>query len=167
MISHGLISAALFLCVGVLYDRLKSRVISNYGGVVNFLPKFSLIFIIFTLGALGLPGTTGFIGEFLILVGVFQKNYLVALISSIGVILAAAYMLWLAKRVIFGETTNTNIKTMKDVNFIEGGVLLLLILMTIIFGFYPEPLMNTMSVSVDNLIENYQIQLTKGVAKIN
>ena len=167
MISHGLISAALFLCVGVLYDRLKSRVISNYGGVVNFLPKFSLIFIIFTLGALGLPGTTGFIGEFLILVGVFQKNYLVALISSIGVILAAAYMLWLAKRVIFGETTNTNIKTMKDVNFIEGGVLFLLILMTIIFGFYPEPLMNTMSVSVDNLIENYQLQLTKGVAKIN
>tara|TARA_A100001011_G_scaffold388322_2_gene467716 strand:- start:1800 stop:3293 length:1494 start_codon:yes stop_codon:yes gene_type:complete len=167
MISHGLISAALFLCVGVLYDRLKSRVISNYGGVVNFLPKFSLIFIIFTLGALGLPGTTGFIGEFLILVGVFQKNYLVAVISSVGVILAAAYMLWLAKRVIFGETTNANIKTMKDVNFIEGTMLLSLIIMTIVFGFYPEPLINTMSVSVDNLIENYQLQLTKGIAKIN
>ncbi len=167
MISHGLISAALFLCVGVLYDRLKSRVISNYGGVVNFLPKFSLIFIIFTLGALGLPGTTGFIGEFLILVGVFQKNYLVAVISSVGVILAAAYMLWLAKRVIFGETTNANIKTMKDVNFIEGTMLLSLIIMTIVFGFYPEPLINTMSVSVDNLIENYQLQLTKDIAKIN
>ena len=119
------------------------------------------------MGALGLPGTTGFIGEFLILVGVFQKNYLVAVISSVGVILAAAYMLWLAKRVIFGETTNANIKTMKDVNFIEGTMLLSLIIMTIVFGFYPEPLINTMSVSVDNLIENYQLQLTKGIAKIN
>ena len=167
MISHGLISAALFLCVGVLYDRLKSRAINNYGGVVNFLPKFSLIFIIFTLGALGLPGTTGFIGEFLILVGVFKINFLVALISSLGVILAAAYMLWLAKRVIFGETLNNNVKTMKDINLIEATILILLMITTIFFGFYPAPLMDTMSVSVDNLINNYQLQLTNGVAQTN
>ena len=167
MISHGLISAALFLCVGVLYDRLKSRAINNYGGVVNFLPKFSLIFIIFTLGALGLPGTTGFIGEFLILVGVFKINFLVALISSLGVILAAAYMLWLAKRVIFGETLNNNVKTMKDINLIETTILILLMITTIFFGFYPAPLMDTMSVSVDNLINNYQLQLTNGVAQTN
>ena len=106
MLSHGLISAALFLCVGVLYDRTHSRVISSYGGVVNFIPKYSLVFIIFALAALGLPGTTGFLGEFLVLVGVFQKNYLVALLATIGVILAAAYMLWLSKRVIFGEIKN-------------------------------------------------------------
>ena len=107
MISHGLISAALFLCVGVLYDRMHSREINNYGGVVNFLPKFSFIFIIFTLGSLSLPGTTGFIGEFLVLVGAFKSNYIVAVIASLGVILGAAYMLWLAKRVIFGITINS------------------------------------------------------------
>ena len=97
MLSHGVISAALFLCVGVLYDRTGSRMIKSYGGVVNYLPNFSLLFIIFVLGALGLPGTTGFIGEFLVLVGTFQKNYLTAILASTGVILCAAYMLWLSK----------------------------------------------------------------------
>ena len=109
MISHGLISAALFLSVGVLYDRIHSRKIEDYGGVVNYLPKFSLLFIILALGALGLPGTSGFIGEFLILLGAFKKNYLIAIIASIGVVLAAAYMLWLSKRVIFGTTNNSKI----------------------------------------------------------
>ncbi len=159
MISHGLISAALFLCVGVLYDRIKSRMISSYGGVVNYLPKFSLIFIIFALGALGLPGTTGFIGEFLILVGVFKKNFLVAVLASIGVILAAAYMLWLSKRVIFGETNNESIKKIKDLNFPESLILLTLVLVTIIFGFYPEPIISTTSASVENLINNYNIKV--------
>ena len=115
MISHGLISAALFICVGVLYDRSKSRLIDTYGGVVNYLPKYSLLFIIFALGALGLPGTSGFLGEFLVLVGAFQKNFLVAILASLGVILGAAYMLWLSKRVIFGVTKNSNIKNFKDV----------------------------------------------------
>ena len=128
MISHGLISAALFLCVGVLYDRLHSRLISVYGGVVNYLPKFSFIFIVFVLGGLGLPGTSGFLGEFLVLIGAFQKNYLVALLASVGVILGAAYMLWLAKRVIFGETKNTKIKEIKDINFSEGIILSILAL---------------------------------------
>ena len=100
MISHGIISAALFLCVGVLYDRTSSRMIKSFGGIVNYLPNFSLIFIIFVLGVLGLPGTTGFIGEFLVLLGAFKKiNYLVAILASTGVVLCAAYMLWMAKRV--------------------------------------------------------------------
>ena len=159
MISHGLISAALFLCVGVVYDRLHSRMISSYGGVVNHLPKYSFIFIIFILGGLGLPGTSGFIGEFLVLVGVFQKNYLVALLASIGVILGAAYMLWMAKRVIFGQVNNPKISSLKDLNFTEGSILSILAICVIFFGFYPEPLINTMSVSVKNLINNYQIDL--------
>ena len=159
MISHGLISAALFLCVGVVYDRLHSRMISSCGGVVNHLPKYSFIFIIFILGGLGLPGTSGFIGEFLVLVGVFQKNYLVALLASIGVILGAAYMLWMAKRVIFGQVNNPKISSLKDLNFTEGSILSILAICVIFFGFYPEPLINTMSVSVKNLINNYQIDL--------
>jgi|TARA_B110000444_G_scaffold224400_1_gene227558 NADH-quinone oxidoreductase subunit M len=163
MISHGLISAALFLCVGVLYDRLHSRLISVYGGVVNYLPKFSFIFIVFVLGGLGLPGTSGFLGEFLVLIGAFQKNYLVALLASVGVILGAAYMLWLAKRVIFGETKNTKIKEIKDINFSEGIILSILALTVIFFGFYPLPLISTMSVSVDNLINNYNMDLVQSM----
>ena len=114
MISHGLISAALFLCVGVLYERKHTRLINNYGGIVSIMPRYSVVFMIFTLGAVGLPGTTGFIGEFLILIGAFKKNFLVAILASIGVILSAAYMLWLYRRVIFGEITNINLKGMLD-----------------------------------------------------
>jgi len=164
MISHGLISAALFLCVGVLYDRTHSRLISTYGGVISYMPKYSFIFIIFILGGLGLPGTSGFLGEFLVLVGVFQKNYLVALLASVGVVLGAAYMLWLAKRVIFGEIKNTNIKNLKDVNISELSVLGLLALATIVFGFYPEILLDSISVSVNELINNYHSDINNKIA---
>jgi|TARA_B110000211_G_scaffold234846_1_gene306725 NADH-quinone oxidoreductase subunit M len=163
MISHGLISAALFLCVGVLYDRTHSRLISAYGGVISYMPKYSFIFIIFILGGLGLPGTSGFLGEFLVLVGVFQKNYLVALLASIGVVLGAAYMLWLAKRVIFGEIKNTVVKSLKDVNFSELLVLGLLALATIFFGFYPEILLDSISVSVNELINNYHSDINNKI----
>jgi len=159
MISHGLISAALFLSVGVLYDRTHSRLINSYGGVVNYIPKYSLVFMIFALAALGLPGTTGFLGEFLILVGIFQKNYLVALLATTGVVLAAAYMLWLSKRVIFGETKNSEIKSLKDINFLEGITLFVLAAAIIIFGFYPDPLLETINVSVNDLLDNYQKDL--------
>ncbi len=159
MISHGIISAALFLCVGVLYDRTSSRMIKTFGGVVNYLPNFSLIFIIFVLGALGLPGTTGFIGEFLVLLGAFKINYLVAILASTGVVLCAAYMLWMAKRVIFGKTNNSVISKLKDINFLEGSVLIILCLVSLIFGFYPEPLLNTMDVSVNGIIDNHQNEL--------
>ncbi len=160
MISHGLISAALFLCVGVLYDRTSSRMIKSFGGVVNYLPNFSLIFIIFVLGALGLPGTTGFIGEFLVLLGTFKINYLVAILASTGVVLCAAYMLWMAKRVIFGKTNNAVVSTLKDINYLEGSVLIILCLASLVFGFYPEPLLNTMDISVNGIIENHQNELT-------
>tara|TARA_B100001057_G_C22207009_1_gene703076 strand:- start:72 stop:578 length:507 start_codon:yes stop_codon:yes gene_type:complete len=156
MISHGLISAALFLCVGVVYDRLHSRLISSYGGLVNFLPKYSFLFLVFALAALGLPGTTGFLGEFLVLTGSFQKNYLVAMLATIGVILGAAYMLWLTKRVIFGNTKNEQIKTLKDINKNEIFMLVSLAFLVIFFGFYPAPLIETLNVSVDTLINNYE-----------
>jgi NADH-quinone oxidoreductase subunit M len=159
MISHGLISAALFLCVGVVYDRLHSRMISTYGGLVNYLPKYSFLFIVFALAGLGLPGTSGFLGEFLVLTGTFQKNYLIAMLATFGVILGAAYMLWLTKRVIFGVITNDQIKNLKDVNKSEMLMLIILALLVILFGFYPVPLMETLNVSVDNLINNYEIDI--------
>ncbi len=159
MISHGLISAALFLCVGVIYDRLHSRLISTYGGLVNYIPKYSFLFIVFALAALGLPGTTGFLGEFLVLTGSFQKNYIVAMLATFGVVLGAAYMLWLTKRVLFGETTNEDIKTLKDTNNLEIVMLSSLAFFIIFFGFYPAPLMETINISVDNLITNFNQDL--------
>ena len=163
MISHGLISAALFLCVGIVYDRLHSRLISTYGGLVNYLPKYSFLFLLFALAALGLPGTTGFLGEFLVLVGTFQKNYFIAMLATIGVILGAAYMLWLTKRVVFGNTTNEKIKDLKDVNKYEITMLVSLGFFVIFFGFFPSPLIETLNVSVDNLIYNYE----KSIADLN
>jgi NADH-quinone oxidoreductase subunit M len=159
MISHGLISAALFLCVGVVYDRLHSRMISTYGGLINHLPKYSFLFIVFALAGLGLPGTSGFLGEFLVLAGTFQKNYLVSMLATFGVILGAAYMLWLTKRVIFGNTINNEIKNLKDINNLEALMLIPLALLVILFGFYPSPLIDTLNVSVNNLISNYEIAI--------
>ena len=161
MISHGLISAALFLCVGVVYDRLHSRIISTYGGLINYLPKYSFLFLIFALAALGLPGTTGFLGEFLVLVGSFQKSYIVAMLATLGVVLGAAYMLWLTKRVIFGEIKNEQIKKLKDTNRLETTILATLAFLIVFFGFYPEPLIDTVNVSVDNLIVNYEKSLNE------
>ncbi len=156
MISHGLISAALFLCVGVVYDRLHSRMISTYGGLVNYLPKYSFLFVVFALAGLGLPGTSGFLGEFLVLAATFQKNYLVSMLGTLGVILGAAYMLWLTKRVIFGNTNNEEIKKLKDINSLETFMLITLGVLIILFGFYPAPLMETLNVSINNLIINYE-----------
>ena len=165
MLSHGLISAALFLCVGVLYDRVHSRLITSYGGVVNVLPKYSLVFAIFMLGALGLPGTSGFVGEILILLGTFQKNFLVAILASIGVVLGAAYMLWLYKRVIFGKLEKKELSELKDLNLSEGLILFLLAGLTIFFGFYPNLILDTMHVSVDKLINDYQMNLILNTVK--
>ena len=159
MISHGLISAALFLCVGVVYDRLHSRMISTYGGLVNYLPKYSFLFIVFALAGLGLPGTSGFLGEFLILAGTFQKNYLASMLGTFGVVLGAAYMLWLTKRVIFGNTNNNEIKNLKDINNLEALMLITLAILVILFGFYPSPLIDTLNISVNNLISNYEIAI--------
>jgi NADH-quinone oxidoreductase subunit M len=160
MISHGLVSAALFLSVGVLYDRIHSRAIKTYGGLVSVMPKYSILLMIFTLAAIGLPGTSGFIGEFLILMGAFQDSFLVATIASIGVILGAAYMLWLYRRVIFGKLTNNELLNISDLDKSELFILTCLALPTLFFGFYPEPLLSTIEVSVSNLIEMYNYNLT-------
>ena len=159
MISHGIISAALFLCVGVIYERVHTREIKKYGGIVNVMPKYSILLMIFTLGALGLPGTTGFIGEFLILIGAFKDNFLVAVIASLGVILGAAYMLWLYKRVVFGELINKDLKSLIDLNKTELIILSSLAIPSLYFGFYPEPLINTVEVSVSSLIDSYNSNL--------
>ena len=159
MISHGLVSAALFLCVGVVYDRMHSRLISSYGGIVTIIPKYSILFMLFTLAALGLPGTSGFIGEFLILMGVFKDNFLVAVIASLGVILGAAYMLWLYKRVVFGKLVNKDLTKMVDLNKSEYFILSCLAIPTLFFGFYPDPLINTIEVSVSDLINMYNNNL--------
>ena len=160
MISHGLVSAALFLCVGVVYDRTHSRLISTYGGIVSIMPKYALVFMIFTLAAIGLPGTSGFIGEFLILLGVFQKSFIVAAIASLGVIFSAAYMLWLYKRVIFGNLINKELLKIPDLNKSEIFILWSLAVPTLFFGFYPEPLINTIEVSIHDLIEMYDLNLS-------
>ena len=167
MMSHGLISAALFICVGVVYDRLHSRMISSYGGLVNIMPKYAFVFMIFVLAALGLPGTSGFVGEFLILVGTFQINIFVAVLASLGVILAAAYMLWLYKRVIFGKMASSEIKEMADLNKTEIYIFASLVFLTLFFGIYPEPLFNTIDISVSNLIDNYQTDLNFYLVQTN
>ena len=159
MISHGLVSAALFLCVGVLYDRYHSRMISSYGGIVNIMPKYAFVFMIFSLAALGLPGTSGFVGEFLVLIGIFQKNILVAVLASTGVILAAAYMLWLYRRVVFGRLANSEIKEMPDLNKTELYILGSIVSLILFFGVYPAPLLDTINVSVTNLIEQYKTDI--------
>ena len=160
MISHGLVSAALFLCVGVVYDRMHSRLIKTYGGLASIMPKYAIFFMVFTLAAVGLPGTSGFVGEFLILMGVFKKSFLVATIASLGVILAVAYMLWLYKRVIFGELINKDLVKMLDLNKSEIFILTCLAIPTLFFGFYPEPLLNTIDVSISNLVDTYNYKLS-------
>jgi NADH-quinone oxidoreductase subunit M len=165
MLSHGLISAALFLCVGVVYDRVHSRLISSYGGLVNILPKYSLVFAVFMLGAVGLPGTSGFVGEILILLGAFQKNFLVAILASIGIVLGAAYMLWLYKRVIFGKLEKKELTELKDLNLSEGLILFLLAGLTLFLGFYPNLILDTIHVSVDKLINDYQMNLILNTVK--
>ena len=165
MISHGLVSAALFLCVGVVYERMHTRLINRYGGIVSVMPKYAIVFMIFTLAAIGLPGTSGFIGEFLILMAAFSKNFLVATIASLGVIFAAAYMLWLYRRIVFGDLVKEDLKKMLDLNKTEVLILWSLAVPTIFFGFYPEPLINTFEVSVNNLIETFNFNIQMNLAQ--
>ena len=159
MISHGLVSAALFLSVGVVYDRMHSRLINTYGGLVSVIPKYSILFMIFALASLGLPGTSGFIGEFLILMGAFKDNFLVAVTASIGVILGAAYILWMYKRVVFGKLVNLKLNEITDLNKSELFILSSLAIPILIFGFYPDPLINTIEISISDLIKNYNVNI--------
>ena len=152
MLSHGIVSAALFLCVGVVYDRTHTREIAAYGGLVHRMPIYAFVFMVFTLAAIGLPGTSGFVGEFMVLVGAFQSNTWVAMLALTGVILGAAYMLWLYRRVIFGELTKENLKSITDLNWREVGIFAPLVSLALVLGLYPEPFLDVLHVSVENLI---------------
>ena len=167
MISHGLVSAALFLCVGVVYERMHTRLIERYGGLVSVMPKYAVLLFIFTLGAIGLPGTTGFVGEFLILLSSFKKNFLVATIATLGVVLSAAYMLWLYKRVIFGKLLKEDVKKMIDLKMFERVILWSLAVPIVFFGFYPDPLLSTVETSVKNLLEIYNSNLQANLINLS
>lgn len=159
MLSHGVVSAALFLVVGIVYDRIHSREISTYGGLVHRMPFYAFIFMVFLLASVGLPGTSGFVGEFLILIGTFQVNTWVALLGATGVIIGAAYMLYLYRRVIFGELTKEDLKKILDVSPREIAVFAPLILIVFFMGIYPIPFLDVMHSSVENLLERYHSAL--------
>ncbi|EKF20196.1 NADH-quinone oxidoreductase subunit M [Nitratireductor pacificus] len=154
MISHGLVSGALFLCVGVIYDRMHTREIAAYGGLVNNMPKYATVFLIFTMANVGLPGTSGFVGEFLTLLAVFEVNTWVALFAATGVILSAAYALWLYRRVVFGSLTKESLKSLLDLSTREKLILYPLVVLVIFFGVYPAPLLDATAVSVEALVNN-------------
>ncbi len=159
MLSHGIVSAALFLCVGVIYDRMHTRRIDAYGGLVNRMPLYAFCFMVFTLANVGLPGTSGFVGEFLTLIGAFRVNSWVAFFATTGVILSATYALWLYRRVIFGQLEKPELKAIADIDRREIVILAPLVVLTILFGIYPAPLLDVMSASVDHLIQNYESAL--------
>ncbi len=156
MLSHGIVSAALFLCVGVLYDRLHTKEIAKFGGLVERMPKYALMMMVFTLASVGLPGTSGFVGEFLVLLGVFQDSRLAATLATSGVILGAVYMLWLYRRVVFGELVHKQLKNIKDLDRIEVITLVPLALLAVVLGVYPSLIFSLTQVSIDNLITQVQ-----------
>jgi len=156
MISHGIVSAALFLCVGVVYDRMHTREIAAYGGLVNRMPLYAAAFMVFTLANLGLPGTTGFIGEFLTLIGTFRINTWVATLVTTGTILSAVYALWLYRKVVFGALTKPSLAAIKDLDYREIITLGPLVALTILFGIYPKPVIELSAASVAQLLENYE-----------
>ena len=159
MLSHGIVSAALFLCVGVVYDRMHTREISAYGGLAERMPVYALCFMVFTMANVGLPGTSGFVGEFLTLLGAFKVNTNVAAAATLGVILSAAYALWLYRRMIFGALEKANLKTILDLSPREIAILAPLVLLTIFFGVYPAALLDVTALSVKKLVQNYEMAI--------
>jgi NADH-quinone oxidoreductase subunit M len=159
MLSHGLVSGALFLCVGVVYDRMHTREIDAYGGLVNNMPKYAVVFLIFTMANVGLPGTSGFVGEFLTLLGVFRVNTWVALFAATGVILSAAYALWLYRRVVFGALTKESLKSLLDLSTREKVIIYPLVFFVILFGVYPAPVLDVTAASVDALVNNVTLSI--------
>jgi NADH-quinone oxidoreductase subunit M len=162
MLSHGLVSGALFLCVGVIYDRMHTREIAAYGGLVNNMPKYAVVFLIFTMANVGLPGTSGFIGEFLVLLGVFQVNTWVAFFATTGVVLSAAYALWLYRRVIYGVLSKESLKGLLDLSPREKTVIYPLVVLTIFFGVYPAPVFDATSASVKALVSQVSASIQAG-----
>ena len=171
MISHGFISGALFLCVGVLYDRVHSRQINDYGGVVNTMPIFAAFMVLFAMANSGLPGTSGFVGEFMVILASFKANFWFAFLAATTLILGAAYSLWMVKRVVFGEVANDNVQQLEDVNAREFVILASLAVMVLFFGLYPAPLIDVMHASVDNLLAHVTVSKLPvqetGVALLN
>ena len=156
MISHGLISGALFLCVGVMYDRLHSRQIADYGGVVNTMPRFAALMVFFALANAGLPGTSGFVGEFLVILGSFQASFWLAFLAATTLVFGAAYTLWLVKRVVFGDVANEGVASLRDVDSREFFYLAVLAAGVLLLGVWPAPLMEVMEVTLANLLEHVQ-----------
>ena len=152
MLSHGIVSAALFLCVGVIYDRVHTREISAYGGIVERMPMYAATFLVFTLASVGLPGTSGFVGEILVFIGIFQVKTWIALLALTGIILGAAYMLWLYRRVIFGNLNKDALKNLNDLNWREIGIFIPLIGLALLMGIYPNLFLSVLHVSVENLL---------------
>ncbi|MCK1359925.1 NADH-quinone oxidoreductase subunit M [Bradyrhizobium sp. 199] len=160
MISHGIVSGALFLCVGVVYDRLHTREIAAYGGLVNRMPLYALTFMVFTMANVGLPGTSGFVGEFMTLLGTFKVSIPTAFFASFGVILSACYALWLYRKVVFGALVKPSLASMKDLTFRECLTLFPMIALTILFGVYPKPVLDMSAASVQQLVNNYNTAVT-------
>ncbi|MHB0768092.1 NADH-quinone oxidoreductase subunit M [Bradyrhizobium sp. 5.13L] len=160
MISHGIVSGALFLCVGVVYDRLHTREIAAYGGLVNRMPLYAMTFMVFTMANVGLPGTSGFVGEFMTLLGTFKVSIPTAFFASFGVILSAAYALWLYRKVVFGALVKPSLTSMKDLTFRECLTLFPMIALTILFGIYPKPVLDMSAASVQQLVNNYNTAVT-------
>ena len=159
MLSHGIVSGALFLCVGVIYDRMHTREISAYGGLVNRMPRYALVFMIFTMASVGLPATSGFVGEFLVLMGAYEVSTWLAALAATGVILGAAYMLYVYRRIIFGVLDKDNLKDIVDLSPREIAVFAPLVILVFWMGIYPASFLDMMAVSVDNLIANYKVAL--------
>ncbi len=154
MVSHGFISAAMFLCVGMLYDRIHSRDISAYGGVVNSMPKFAALMLFFSMANAGLPGTSGFVGEFLVILSSFQVNFWIAFFAALTLILGAAYTLWMYKRVVFGIVNNDEVNHLKDINSREKTILIVLAACVLVFGLWPAPMMDVMYSTIENLLQH-------------
>ena len=154
MVSHGLVSGAMFLCVGVLYDRLHSRQIADYGGVINTMPRFAGFMVLFAMANAGLPGTSGFVGEFMVIIASFKANFWYAFFAATTLILGAAYTLWMVKRVIFGAVANENVEQLNDLNGREFIVLGILALAVLLVGLWPAPLVEMMTASIDHLVEH-------------
>ena len=160
MVSHGIVSGALFLCVGVVYDRLHTREIAAYGGLVNRMPLYAFVFMVFTMANVGLPGTSGFVGEFLTLIGTFKVSIPTATVAATGVILSAAYALWLYRKVVFGVMDKPALAGIKDLTLREGIILAPLVILTILFGVYPKPVLDMSAASVQQLVTNYNTAIT-------
>jgi NADH-quinone oxidoreductase subunit M len=168
MVSHGLVSGALFLCVGVVYDRMHTREIAAYGGLVARMPRYAVAFLIFTMANIGLPGTSGFVGEFLTMLGAFRANSWVAAFATTGIILSAAYALYLYRRIIFGVLEKPSLRTILDLSPREIGLLAPLVLLTLFYGIHPSPILDGCATSVTALIKNFDTAMaaTKTAAAI-